>query len=78
MSCRRSGTFRDSFKSGGQNLVLLSTPGATLPAELQNDVMVIDEPLPSADELADLVLRLFEDAELKVPSNPPCLLASMR
>ena len=48
---------RYPFKSGGQSLVLLSTPGAILPAELQNDVMVIDEPLPSADELAELVRR---------------------
>jgi hypothetical protein len=60
---------RDPFKSGGQSLVLLSTPGAILPAELQNDVMVIDEPLPSANELTELVLRLFEDAELEVPGD---------
>jgi hypothetical protein len=60
---------RDPFKSGGQSLVLLSTPGAILPAELQNDVMVIDEPLPSANELTELVMRLFEDAELEVPGD---------
>jgi hypothetical protein len=46
---------RDPFKSGGQSLVLLSTPGAMLPAELQNDVIVNDEPLPAARELVELV-----------------------
>ena len=60
---------RDPFKEGGQSLVLLSTPGAVLPAELQGDVMVIDEPLPSAEELAELVRRLCEDAELCAPSE---------
>ena len=58
---------RDPFKAGGQSLVLLSTPGAVLPAELQSDVMIVDEPLPSAEELEELVRRLCEDAELEVP-----------
>ena len=34
---------RDVFKVGGQMLVLVTPPGAALPVELQNDVMVIDE-----------------------------------
>jgi len=60
---------RDPFKAGGQSLVLLSTPGAVLPAELQGDVMIVDEPLPSAEELGELVRRLCEDAELEAPSE---------
>jgi len=60
---------RDFFKANGQMLVLISTPGASLPAELQSDVMVIDEPLPSAEELASLVRETFEAAELEVPSE---------
>ena len=60
---------RDPFKAGGQSLVLLTTPGAVLPAELQGDVMIVDEPLPSAEELTELVRRLCEDAELEVPSE---------
>ena len=39
---------RDVFKVGGQMLVLITPPGSILPVELQNDVMVIDEPLPSS------------------------------
>lgn len=60
---------RDVFKANGQMLVLISTPGASLPAELQSDVMVIDEPLPSAEELAALVRETFEAAELAAPSE---------
>ena len=55
---------RDVFKAGGQMLVLVTPPGTTLPIELQNDVMVIDEPLPSTDNLAELVTDTFESANL--------------
>ena len=53
---------RDVFKAGGQMLVLVTPPGATLPIELQNDVMVIEEPLPSTEDLARLVAETFESA----------------
>ena len=36
-------------------LVLVTTPGSVLPVELQNHVMVIDEPLPSADDLREII-----------------------
>ncbi|MCW5979601.1 MAG: hypothetical protein KIT09_16100 [Bryobacteraceae bacterium] len=55
---------RDVFKAGGQMLVLVTPPGATLPVELQNDVMVFDEPLPSPEDLALLVADTFESAGL--------------
>lgn len=55
---------RDVFKSGGQMLVLITTPGASLPVELQSDVMVIDEPLPAPEELAGLVSETFDAAGL--------------
>lgn len=60
---------RDKFKAGGQCGVLLATPGATLPAELQSDVLVADEPLPSVEELRDLVAQLHEEAELPAPDE---------
>lgn len=60
---------RDVFKAGGQSLILLSTPGSVLPPELQADVMVVDEPLPSAAELGELVRRLFEEANLPAPPD---------
>jgi hypothetical protein len=60
---------RDGFKAGGQMLVLISSPGATLPAELQSDVMVVDEPLPAQEELAGLVKETFDAANLAVPND---------
>lgn len=60
---------RDIFKITGQMLVLVTTPGAALPAELQSDVMVLAEPLPSVEELASLVRETFEAAGLPEPSE---------
>ena len=60
---------RDVFKAGGQMLALITPPGATLPVELQNDVMVIDEPLPSMDDLARLVAETFESANVQSPDD---------
>src|ERR1035441_10311418 len=42
---------RDSFKATGRMLVLLAAPGATLPQELGQDVLILDEPLPSTSHL---------------------------
>jgi hypothetical protein len=60
---------RDVFKGGGQMLVLVTPPAATLPVELQNDVMVIDEPLPSTDDLARLVTETFDSATVAAPDD---------
>lgn len=50
-------------------LVLVTPPGSTLPVELQNDVMVIDETLPSIDDLARLVAATFESAGVEAPDD---------
>jgi hypothetical protein len=42
---------RDSFKVGGNMLILAVTAGALMPAELANDVLVLDQPLPTPEEL---------------------------
>ena len=60
---------RDVFKEGGQMLVLVTPPGSILPVELQNDVMTIDEPLPSAADLDQLLLATFESANLRDPDD---------
>ena len=60
---------RDVFKAGGQMLVLVTPPGVTLPVELQNDVMLIDEPLPSLEDLTQLVGDTFESADLPAPDQ---------
>lgn len=60
---------RDVFKAGGQMLVLVTTAGASLPVELQSDVMVVDEPLPAPEELAILVFETFDAAGLPKPDE---------
>ncbi len=60
---------RDVFKAGGQMLILVTPPGAALPVELQNDVMVIDQPLPATADLEALVLETFESAGLGAPAS---------
>src|SRR5436309_409804 len=60
---------RDVFKAGGQMLVLVTPPGATLPIELQNDVMVIDAPLPSTEDLSKLVGDTLASANLSTPDD---------
>ena len=61
---------RDSFKATGRMLVLLAVPGATLPAELGQDVLVLDEPLPSASHLEQIVRETFHAANLAEPERP--------
>lgn len=58
---------RDPFKAQGKMLVLLTTPGAALPAELASDVLVLDEPLPSLADLERIVLDTFTAAGLEPP-----------
>lgn len=60
---------RDSFKATGRMLVLLAVPGATLPAELGQDVLVLDEPLPSATHLERIVRETFHAANLAEPER---------
>lgn len=58
---------RDPFKPTGRMLVLLTTPGAALPSELVQDVLVLDEPLPSMEDLEAIVYGVFDDAKLEKP-----------
>jgi hypothetical protein len=60
---------RDSFKATGRTLVLLTVPGATLPPELAQDVLVLDEPLPSAAHLEQIVRETFKSANLTEPER---------
>lgn len=55
---------RDAFKSNHRCLILLG-PSIPLPAELQGDVLAIDEPLPDCDQLSAIVTKLHAAADLK-------------
>lgn len=60
---------RDGFKANGNMLVLLCSPGAMLPAELANDVMVMDEPLPTVEEIQASVKDTFKFAKIDAPDD---------
>lgn len=54
---------RDAFKVDQRTLVLLGKH-FPVPAELADDVLVLEEPLPGEDELGTIVARLHQAAEL--------------
>jgi len=61
---------RDPFKATGRILVLLAAPGATLPQELGQDVLVLDEPLPPTSHLEQIVRETFNAPKLVEPERP--------
>lgn len=56
---------RDAFKADHRTLVLLG-PSIDLPAELTGDIVVLDEPLPDAEALAEVVREQHANCDLKV------------
>lgn len=54
---------RDAFKGNGRTLVLLA-PDLRLPAELAGDVLLLDEPLPTRDEIGAILSELAAGAEV--------------
>ncbi len=55
---------RDVFKANGRTLTLLTTPGAVLPDELTQDVLVLDEPLPAVEDLTRILEETMAAAEV--------------
>lgn len=60
---------RNVFKANGHMLVLLIAPGSTLPKELQNDVLVIEEPLPTREKLEQIVIENHKLHEAPLPKG---------
>lgn len=59
---------RDRFKQNERTLVIM-TPGVKLPPELKQDVLVLNEELPTPEELRVVVERIYKDAGLNQPPN---------
>lgn len=57
---------RDVFKASSRMLVLLG-PQFQLPAELEHDVLVVSEPLPSDEKLSDIINELVKAAKQSRP-----------
>lgn len=59
---------RDLYKTAGNTLVMLASPGATLPIELQPDTLVLEEPLPTRNELGELVTEVYGFTAFSAPN----------
>ena len=60
---------RDLYKSNASMLVLLVAPGQAVPAELTNDILVLDEPLPTRPELSKIIEDTFHYAKWETPQG---------
>ena len=60
---------RDVLKGVGAALVMITPPGVVLPPELVQDVLVLDEPLPSPEVLCEIVCNTFRQANLALPGE---------
>lgn len=56
---------RDQFKSTGRTLIMMGAD-MDLPAELRHDVLSLDEPLPTEEQLHSIVTELIKAADLQV------------
>ena len=59
---------RDPFKRNWRTAYLLQ-PSGGVPQALEHDVLVLDEPLPGPDELAQIVLAQYDAAKVKRPTE---------
>lgn len=59
---------RDEFKSTQRTLVMLA-PSFDFPAELQHDVILLDDPLPDNDGYSAIISQLHTDAGLSKPKK---------
>jgi hypothetical protein len=59
---------RDPFKKSRRTIVLLC-PSIDLPVEIQQDVTILDEPLPDNTQLGVIVQDIYKSAELEAPKD---------
>lgn len=59
---------RETFKKDFRMLILLA-PSLTIPAELEHDVVVLDNPLPTPDELRAIISDLHASAKMPTPDD---------
>lgn len=61
---------RDAFKADGRTLVLLDV-AITLPAQLAQDVLILDEPLPSDTQIRGIIDQEIQNAQATMKPPPP-------
>jgi len=60
---------RELYKTTMRTLILLG-PSFRLPSELQHDVIVLDQPMPSLEELGEIVKATYGAAKESAPTLP--------
>lgn len=63
---------RDPFKANGNMLAMIATSGAVLPEELAQDILVMDEPLPAAEDLEAILDDTLKAAEAPELDHGAC------
>lgn len=53
---------RDLYKANGNMFVGTAALGATVPNELNNDILLLEDPLPTRDEIESIVVAAFKAA----------------
>lgn len=71
------GMLREPYKKDFRTLIILG-PELTLPTELRQDVIVLDDPLPTDSELRDVVKRVHGWAKLDPPAEMDGPVAALR
>jgi hypothetical protein len=56
---------RDVYKASFRTLVLMTPPGSAIPTELQSDVVTLEEPLPTKEQLDAVVRSMYEGINAK-------------
>jgi hypothetical protein len=77
---------RDVLSDKGSMMILLSAPGATLPEEIAQDVMPLDEPLPDDAQVEAIITKAYKNAKVlaeaskkKIPDVlPPDIMAKSK
>jgi SpoVK/Ycf46/Vps4 family AAA+-type ATPase len=60
---------RDPFKSTGRCLILLSPTRLSLPTDLQNDTLYLDDTVPTDEGRAKILTELYQDASTRAKSK---------
>ena len=60
---------RDCYKANGMMLVLLTSLGTMLPADLNNDVLSLEEALPTRKQIRAIVKDMYVLAKVKEPTE---------
>lgn len=60
---------RDILADKGSMLILLASPGASVPEEIAQDVMFLDEPLPNKVQVEAIIGKAYKDAKKVAEAN---------